>query len=72
MSVSNLEKYYGVPCHCAYFEIKRTLKKYNFDWIQGSTYITQSDDLGNLFRAIEALKKSNGLENLFAILGDLK
>lgn len=57
MSVSNLEKYYGVPCHCAYFEIKRTLKKYNFDWIQGSTYITQSDDLGNLFRAIEALKK---------------
>ena len=33
------------------------LKKNSFDWIQGSTYLTQSEDLGNLFRAIEALKK---------------
>ena len=40
-----------------YFEIKDLMRKNNFDWIQGSTYLTQSDDLGNLFRAIEALKK---------------
>lgn len=57
MSVSNLEKYYGQPYNRAYFEIKGVLKKNGFDWIQGSTYITQSEDLGNLFRAIEALKK---------------
>lgn len=57
MSISDLEKHYGKPYNRAYFEIKEVLKKNSFDWIQGSTYLTQSDDLGNLFRAIEALKK---------------
>ena len=38
-------------------KLKEVLKKNSFDWIQGSTYLTQSEDLGNLFRAIEALKK---------------
>lgn len=57
MSISELEKHYGEPYNRAYFEIKGILKKNGFDWIQGSTYLTQSEDLGNLFRAIEALKK---------------
>ena len=57
MSISDLEKHYGKPYNRAYFEIKEVLKKNSFDWIQGSTYLTQSEDLGNLFRAIEALKK---------------
>ena len=56
MSISDLEKHYGKPYNRAYFEIKEVLKKNSFDWIQGSTYLTQSEDLGNLFRAIEALK----------------
>lgn len=57
MSISLGEKHYGKPYNRAYFEIKEVLKKNSFDWIQGSTYLTQSEDLGNLFRAIEALKK---------------
>lgn len=57
MSISDLEMQYGKPYNRAYFEIKNLMKKNGFDWIQGSTYLTQSDDLGNLFRAIEALKK---------------
>lgn len=57
MSVSELEKHYGIPYNRAYFEIKELLKKNGFEWIQGSTYLTSSEDLGNLFRAIEALKK---------------
>ena len=57
MSVSDLEKHFGKPYNRAYFEIKDLMRKNSFDWIQGSTYLTQSDDLGNLFRAIEALKK---------------
>ncbi len=57
MSISDLEQHYGKPYNRAYFEIKEVLKKCGFDWIQGSTYLTKSDDLGNLFRAIEALKK---------------
>lgn len=59
MSVTELEAHYGKPYNRGYFEIKEILKKNGFEWIQGSTYITQSDDLGNLFRAIEALKKIN-------------
>lgn len=57
MSISDLEMQYGKPYNRAYFEIKNLMKKNGFDWIQGSTYLTQSDDLGNLFRAIETLKK---------------
>ena len=63
MSVSVLEESYGKPYNRAYFEIKEVLKKNGFEWIQGSTYLTASDDLGNLFRAIEALKKFLGSEN---------
>lgn len=57
MSISGLEEHYGKPYHRAYFEIKDILKKNGFQWIQGSTYVTPSDDLGKLFRVIEALKK---------------
>lgn len=57
MSVLDLEQHYGKPYNRAYFEIKAVLRANGFEWIQGSTYLTQSDDLGNLFRAIEALKK---------------
>lgn len=57
MSVSDLEQNYGKPYNRAYFEIKEVLKKNNFDWIQGSTYLTQSDDLGILFKAIESSKE---------------
>lgn len=57
MSISDLEKHYGTPYNRAYFVIKEVLKMNGFNWVQGSTYLTQSDDLGNLFKAIEALKK---------------
>ena len=57
MSISELEASYRKPYNRAYFEIKEVLKKNGFEWIQGSTYLTSSDDLGNLFKAIEALKK---------------
>lgn len=29
----------------AYYEIKRTLVKHGFYWIQGSTYMTNADNL---------------------------
>ena len=41
----------------AYYEIKVLLEDYDFEWIQGSTYLTQSDDLGTLYKAITALSK---------------
>ena len=34
-----------------------TLRKYDFFNTQGSVYLTERNDMANLYRAIEALKK---------------
>lgn len=57
MNIADLQQYYGEPYNGAYYEIKRTLVRLDFYWVQGSTYMTNSDSLTNLFRAIEALKQ---------------
>ena len=40
----------------AYAGIGSTLAEFGFERIQGSVYVTSSEDLANLFRAITALK----------------
>ncbi|WP_342151078.1 virulence factor [Methylorubrum sp. SB2] len=40
----------------AYSDIRTTLASHGFDWIQGSLYISQGEDLAKLFAAIMALK----------------
>jgi len=55
--ISDLKKYYGDPYNRAYFEIKELLKNLNFEWIQGSVYLTKSDDLATLYKAISELSK---------------
>ncbi len=40
----------------AYSDVGACLKKFDFYWAQGSLYLTDSDDLSNLFQAISALK----------------
>lgn len=57
MTISDLEEHYRVPYHRAYFEIKRVMKKNGFDWIQGSTYLSKSDDMGHVVGAIISLSK---------------
>lgn len=57
MAISSLEKYYGTPYNRAYFEIKTILKRNGFSWIQGSTYLSNSDDMGNVVKAIMDLSK---------------
>jgi len=57
MVVSDLKTNYGEPYNKAYYEIKTLLKADGFEWIQGSTYATRSDDLSTLFRAIMHLKR---------------
>ena len=54
--ISELKKHYKDPYHNAYTEVKRTLKKNDFYWIQGSTYATQKD-LTAVYRAIDSLNK---------------
>lgn len=40
----------------AYTDIGNTLSGFGFDRVQGSLYVTASEDLANLFSAITALK----------------
>lgn len=44
----------GVPA--AYGDIGVTLRKFDFGRIQGSVYVTENDDMANLFAALLALK----------------
>jgi virulence-associated protein VapD len=55
--ISDLKAHYGEPYNRAYYEIKTLLVNNDFEWIQGSTYLTQSDDLGTLYKAIMALSR---------------
>jgi len=57
MVVAELKEYYGEPYNNAYFEIKTVLREYEFYNTQGSVYLTEKNNMANLFLAIEALKK---------------
>lgn len=58
MVVSDLKKNYGEPYNNAYFAIGVILRKYGFYNAQGSVYLTERNDMANLYRAIEALKNT--------------
>jgi len=57
MVVADLKEHYGEPYNNAYFEIGKVLREYEFYNTQGSVYLTEKNDMANLYRAIEALKK---------------
>ena len=40
----------------AYADIGKALRKYGFEGVQGSVYLTENQDIGNLMAAILALK----------------
>jgi Uncharacterized virulence-associated protein D len=57
MVIADLKEHYGELYNNAYFEINMVLRKYEFYNTQGSVYLTERNDMANLYRAIEALKK---------------
>ena len=57
MVIIDLKNNYGEPYNNAYFEIGKTLRKHDFYNTQGSVYLSENNDLSNLFRAMNALKK---------------
>jgi virulence-associated protein VapD len=59
MVIADLKEYYGEPYNNAYFEIGQVLRNYDFFNTQGSVYLTCNNDMSNLYRAIEALKKTD-------------
>ena len=57
MDIRELRSTYGEPYNNAYYEIKIILRRYDFYNTQGSVYLTDKDDMVNLFAAIYTLKK---------------
>ena len=57
MDITLLKEFYGEQYNNAYYEIKKILLNDGFEWIQGSSYLTLSNDLTNLTRAIIDLAK---------------
>ena len=45
MTIADLRQHYGEPYQGAYWDIKQELSKHGFYWVQGSTYMTNADNL---------------------------
>jgi virulence-associated protein VapD len=58
MLIADLKQHSVSPYNNAYYEIKSILRKYDFYNMQGSGYLTENDDMANLYMAIDALKVS--------------
>lgn len=56
MNIAELKEHYGEIYNNAYYEIRKVLTGDGFEWIQGSTYLTRSDNLINLTKAIIDLR----------------
>lgn len=63
MLVSSLKEHYNNPYHNAYYEIAVILETYGFYRAQGSVYLSQTADLTNLLRALNALKNITLFKN---------
>lgn len=57
MVISDLKQYYGEQYNNAYYEIKTLLYENGFKWVQGSTYLSDSDDLTALVKTVMELSK---------------
>ena len=54
--VADTEKHHPKGVSQAYTDIGSTLEQFGFRRIQGSVYVTDAEDMVNLFQAIMALK----------------
>ena len=54
--VADAERHHPKGTSQAYADIRRTLAKYGFEGVQGSVYLTRNADMGNLMKAILALR----------------
>lgn len=54
--VADAEEHHPRGATAAYADIANTLRRFEFERIQGSVYVTNSDSMANLFAALLALK----------------
>ena len=57
MVIADLKEHYAEPYHNAYAEVKKVLSKYDFHWVQGSTYASQGNNLLSITQAMNELKQ---------------
>lgn len=63
MVVKDLKEHFGEPYNNAYYEIQKIMEQHGFSWIQGSTYVTENHDMGNLFLLMQKLSKIDWFRN---------
>ena len=58
MEISKLKKHYWEPYNPAYDEIRKTMDKLGFDWVQWSLYLAREskNSLTIVYKAIDKLK----------------
>ncbi len=54
--VADTEQHHPKGVSQAYAEIGEVLNEYGFSRVQGSLYVTENEDMANLFLAIQSLK----------------
>ncbi len=54
--VADTAKHHPRGVATAYADVCQTLRRFGFERIQGSVYVTERDDMANLFAALLALK----------------
>lgn len=57
MVIDDLKKNYGEPYNNAYYDISKVLRNFCFSNAQGSVYLSQDNDMLNLYNAIDALRE---------------
>ena len=56
LSIDQTEAHHPKGAQQAYTDIRKTLERNEFRWVQGSVYVTDREDMGGLVRAILSLK----------------
>lgn len=56
LTVRETAKYHPKGMSAAYRDVGKLLAEFDFEWAQGSLYVTRREDLTNLMAALVALK----------------
>jgi virulence-associated protein VapD len=56
LTVRDTTKHHPKGMSAAYRDVGNLLAEFDFEWVQGSLYVTRREDLTNLFAALAALK----------------
>ncbi|MBV1695307.1 MAG: virulence factor [Hyphomicrobiales bacterium] len=57
LSIADAQRHHPRSSRQAYLDIEKTLAEFGFERVQWSVFAAQNEDLANLFRAIDALRR---------------